>query len=144
MLYHWAKGALNWGERRDSNPRHSVPQTDALTNWATITIIGIRCRSRTHANWVGTSRATVTLSVHEIGAPKRIRTFDLRFRRPTLYPAELWVHDIWWTLRDSNPRHPVSKTGALSGWTTDPWNGAACRIWTRHLRFTKPLLYQMS
>src|SRR5262245_16721881 len=24
--------------------------------------------------------------------PRRIRTFNLRFRRPMLYPVELWVH----------------------------------------------------
>ncbi len=44
-------------------------------------------------------------------APDRIRTCDLRFRRPTLYPAELRAH---WVLqckrrgRDSNPRWGLS------------------------------------
>ena len=37
------KASLTWsltllGERRDSNPRPSEPQTDTLTNWATITM----------------------------------------------------------------------------------------------------------
>ena len=26
------------------------------------------------------------------GTPNRIRTYDLRFRKPLLYPAELWMH----------------------------------------------------
>ena len=40
-------------------------------------------------------------------APERIRTSDLRFRRPTLYPAELrahWVVQCKRRGRDSNPR----------------------------------------
>ena len=30
--------------------------------------------------------------------PRRIRTFNLRFRRPMLYPVELWVPtwDVWY------------------------------------------------
>jgi hypothetical protein len=29
-----------------------------------------------------------------LGVPDRIRTYDLRLRKPTLYPAELRVHDM--------------------------------------------------
>jgi hypothetical protein len=28
------------------------------------------------------------------GAPRKIRTSDNRFRRPVLYPAELWAQDV--------------------------------------------------
>jgi hypothetical protein len=30
--------------------------------------------------------------VNPISTPNRIRTYDLRFRKPVLYPAELWRH----------------------------------------------------
>ena len=32
---------LSWGARWDSNPRHSEPQSDALTNWTTGTIVSV-------------------------------------------------------------------------------------------------------
>ena len=32
-----------WGGWWDSNPRHSEPQSDALTNWTTATVLGIYC-----------------------------------------------------------------------------------------------------
>jgi hypothetical protein len=44
-------------------------------------------------------------------APERIRTSDLRFRRPTLYPAELRAHGLCSVKRrgrDSNPRWGLS------------------------------------
>ena len=53
---------------------------------------------------------------------------------------KLWLHNIWWTLRDSNPRHPVSKTGALSSWTKDPIKKWCC-WWGLNSR---PLHYQWS
>jgi hypothetical protein len=40
----------------------------------------------------GTSRSCQSLEFS--GAPKRIRTSDLRIRSPALYPAELWAHKI--------------------------------------------------
>jgi hypothetical protein len=44
-------------------------------------------------------------------APERIRTSDLRFRRPTLYPAELRAQGVVQCKRrgrDSNPRWGLS------------------------------------
>src|SRR5205823_10535104 len=38
------------------------------------------------------------------GAPSRIRTCDLRLRRPTLYPAELWARRRVVILRDASER----------------------------------------
>ena len=35
----WLQPNIYWGGRWDSNPRSSVPQTDALTNYATSTIV---------------------------------------------------------------------------------------------------------
>lgn len=29
------------------------------------------------------------------GTPKRIRTSDRRYRKPVLYPAELWTHTFF-------------------------------------------------
>ena len=40
----------------------------------------------------GYNEIVVTLDF--AGTPRRIRTFDLRIRSPTLYPAELWAQDI--------------------------------------------------
>ena len=39
------------GGRRGSNPRLSVPQTDALTNWATTTMF-IECKDNTANDFV--------------------------------------------------------------------------------------------
>src|SRR5690554_1601917 len=52
-----------------------------------------------------------------IGAPGRTRTCNPRLRRPMLYPVELQAqvsvfHD-WSEWRDSNPRPPGPKPGAL-------------------------------
>ena len=67
------------------------------------------------------------------GTPSRTRTCNLRLRRPLLYPVELWAHStlqaaspqplrsgnyrsfnrLWSEWRDSNPRHPAPKAGAL-------------------------------
>ena len=51
------------------------------------------------------------------GAPGRTRTCDPRLRRPLLYPAELRAPrvqaTIWSGQRDSNPRPPAPKAGAL-------------------------------
>ena len=64
------------------------------------------------------------------GAPGRIRTCDPRLRRPLLYPTELRAHAVfskpkkmvispkWSEWRDSNPRHPAPKAGALPGCAT--------------------------
>lgn len=46
------------------------------------------------------------------GTPGRIRTCYPRLRRPMLYPDELRAQ-IWSGWRDSNPRHPAPKAGAL-------------------------------
>ena len=54
-----------WGGRWDSNPRSSVPQTDAL----------------------GQLRYT-----HHVGAPEGTRTPGPLLRRQVLYPAELQAH----------------------------------------------------
>ena len=37
-----------------------------------------------------------------VGAPSRIRTYDLQLRRLTLYPTELWAPEVGGG--DSNPR----------------------------------------
>ena len=34
------------------------------------------------------------MEVNPISTPNRIRTYDLRFRKPVLYPAELWRHPL--------------------------------------------------
>ena len=52
----------------------------------------------------------------------------------------LWLHDIWWTLRDLNPRHSVSKTDTLSSWAKDPIKKWCC-WWGLNSR---PLHYQWS
>ena len=46
------------------------------------------------------------------GTPDRVRTCDLWFRKPTLYPAELRVHmcfllDAWYPFRASRSRDPI-------------------------------------
>ena len=38
-------------------------------------------------------------AIDSIGAPSRIRTYDLCLRRAALYPAELWVQAGGWGLR---------------------------------------------
>ena len=56
-----------------------------------------------------------------MSAPGRSRTCDPRLRRPMLYPAELQAQScsiIWSGWRDSNPRHPAPKAGALPGCAT--------------------------
>ena len=60
-----AGGFALWGGRWDSNPRSSVPQTDAL----------------------GQLRYT-----HHVGAPEGTRTPGPLLRRQVLYPAELQAH----------------------------------------------------
>ncbi len=64
------------------------------------------------------------------GTPERIRTSDLRLRRPLLYPTELRALEsvrsvpearragIWSGWRDSNPRHSAPKADALPGCAT--------------------------
>ena len=56
------------------------------------------------------------------GAPSRIRTYDLRLRRATLYPAELWVpaacgSDYFISAReesqDRRPRKPLIRNAIL-------------------------------
>ena len=39
-----------------------------------------------------TSRPPLPLCRDNTSAPRRTRTSDLRFRKPSLYPAELWAH----------------------------------------------------
>ena len=92
-----------------------------------------------------------------IGTPSRTRTRNLRLRRPLLYPVELWAHmmypkntdehltttKIWrsrltpsvlgkWSgWRDSNPRHPAPKAGALPDCATSrllALDAAACPV----------------
>ncbi len=38
----------------------------------------------------------------KLSAPSRIRTYNLRFRRPMLYPIELWVRLFEITAKTSN------------------------------------------
>ena len=66
--------------------------------------------------------------------PSRIRTYDNRFRRPVLYPAELWVHRGQWLLEkgpeNSGPpaarnlfQHRTEKVGfepTVPFWSTLP------------------------
>ena len=70
------------------------------TNWATSTI-------KQEQHWAASKD----------GAPGRIRTCDPRLRRPLLYPTELRAQILkagkWSGMRDSNPRHPAPKAGAL-------------------------------
>ena len=82
-----------WGGRWGSNPQHPDPQSGALP-----------LNYTHHFNWEKTN-----------GTPKRIRTSDLRIRRPLLYPAEPWAHLI------------------------KPAFGRGERIWTSDPRFPKPM-----
>jgi hypothetical protein len=41
------------------------------------------------APWAARSRSLAIFFSHDRSAPDRIRTCDLRFRKPLLYPAEL-------------------------------------------------------
>ena len=53
-----------------------------------------------------------------VNTPRRIRTFNLRFRRPMLYPVELWVHGEPVALRDwhhRRGRRGVSTRAGLAG-----------------------------
>jgi hypothetical protein len=43
------------------------------------------------------------------GVPDRIRTYDLRLRKPTLYPAELRVHNGYF----SNRGNPITNCQQL-------------------------------
>ena len=55
------------------------------------------------------------------GASTRTRTWDIRLRRPTLYPAELWTRSSKNSRsgrEDLNLRHPAPKAGALPGCAT--------------------------
>ncbi len=98
--------ALPRGERRDLNPRPLGPQPSALPTELRsprFSTPAIRCRSQ--------------------GAPGRIRTCGPRIRSPLLYPAELQAHIPHGRhgprgrsrsgRRDSNPRQPAWKAGAL-------------------------------
>ena len=82
---------LFWGGRWDSNPRSSVPQTDAL----------------------GQLRYT-----HHIGAPEGTRTPGPLLRRQVLYPAELQAPVCpYWTnverVMGIEPTQPAWKAGVL-------------------------------
>ena len=89
-----------WGGRWDSNPRSSVPQTDAL----------------------GQLRYT-----HHIGAPEGTRTPGPLLRRQVLYPAELqapvcpngrFFWSGWW---ESNPHNQLGRLGFYH-WTTPAYS----------------------
>ena len=71
-----------WGGRWDLNPRPPDPQSGALTNCATSTML--------------------------TGAPEGIRTPDPRLRRAMLYPAELLAHI---GAGDGNRTHVTSLEG---------------------------------
>lgn len=72
------------------------------------------------------SLACLPISPHpQSGTPKRIRTSDLRLRRPLLYPAELWTHIKSWWCADRNRTHNLQirslslypvELRALVGW----------------------------
>ena len=47
-----------------------------------------------------------------IGAPQRIRTYNLRFRKPMLCPVELGMHE-WRFQRDSNPYRDLERVVSL-------------------------------
>ncbi len=46
------------------------------------------------------------------GAPRKIRTSDNRFRRPVLYPAELWALGVANRLLSGSGRHWYDLSGA--------------------------------
>jgi hypothetical protein len=49
----------------------------------------------TPTNHGRTSAGLVISTRRTAGAPRKIRTSDNRFRRPVLYPAELWAQNVW-------------------------------------------------
>ena len=136
----------NWGGLRDLNPRPPVPQTGALP----------------------TELKPPSNQKEQNGAPDRTRTCDPRLRRPMLYPAELRalipkgavqhrrastyampgrLRAKWSGRRDSNPRHPAPKAGALPDCATPrsnllkehlPWQGTPGRFRVRR----KQISYQ--
>ena len=66
---------LQWGGRWGSNPRPPESQSGALPTELRPPL------------------QTDTFSSLDVGTPCRIRTRDLRLRRPLLYPTELRAHD---------------------------------------------------
>ena len=87
-----------WGEGRDSNPRSSEPQSDALANYATPTIFIFLRRE--------------PLPVYRHGTPGGIRTPHLLLRRQLLYPNELLAHGME-RVTGIEPASPAWKAGAL-------------------------------
>jgi hypothetical protein len=87
------------GERRDLNPRPLGPQPSALPT-------ELRSPRAPHVPLPTACRRSV-------GAPGRIRTCGPRIRSPLLCPAELQAHIAKSGRRDSNPRQPAWKAGAL-------------------------------
>ena len=85
-----------WGERWDSNPRQPGSQPGALPT---------ELRPPYFNDSINKLNPVA-------GTPGRIRTCYPRLRRPMLYPDELRALK-WSGRRDSNPRHPAPKAGAL-------------------------------
>ena len=88
-----------------------------------IEFIGVNDGARTHDNrnhnpgLYRLSYAHHNMELLLIGALGRTRTCDPRLRRPVLYPVELQALN-WSGWRDSNPRHPAPKAGALPNCAT--------------------------
>jgi hypothetical protein len=130
------KSIRDWGERWGSNPRPLESQSRALPTelrppqafgqWSDLRRPGPHsARYSIHKTY--RCRRTIPLRSRSLpdpwqrafsnGAPGRIRTCDPRLRRPLLYPTELRAprldETIWSGQRDSNPRPPAPKAGAL-------------------------------
>lgn len=57
------------------------------------------------------------------GAPQRIQTSNLRFRRPAIYSVDLAML-TWCPRRDLNPQHSDFESDASANWTTRArWSG---------------------
>ena len=83
----------------------------------------------------------MVLIIIKIGAPEEIRTPDLRFRRPLLYPTELLEH--WSERWESNPLRPGPQPGVHPE-HLEHYIGSAYWTRTSNQRINNPLLYLLS
>ena len=90
-----------WCPRRDLNPQHSASKADASANWTTRALLE-RDTGLKPASLAWKARAQSIYQSRINGGQYRIQTYNLRFRRPMLYPVELTDH-IWRSDWESNP-----------------------------------------
>ena len=82
---------LYWCPWRDSNPHHLASKASASTSWTTRALLERRMGVEPTTTCLASKSSTTELPPR-IGVPKGIRTPNLRFRRPMLYPVGLSRH----------------------------------------------------